>query len=340
MTVPSVVRLLPAGSPVGTAAEGPTAGRHLVEVYGDGFRLPSTTPVPGPSGPIVAGLVQAPSPQTVSVTFGGVEAESVEVVRSNLLRVLTPISPIAATKAAGHGAGAVDVVIQNLDDNGDPIAGESVTVVDGYTYRHVKLDAATESDFLRLVQRVIEEWKRQVLPNVVLTEHVDYDADTATPYTEIAELPAVILQGPDLPENRFYSLNEPPEEADGTVVEIRRKPRTVDLLFQVIGISENTMELLNLVAAASAFMERNPYLYMARDPDDAAAGEVRYEFDYQAGGDFRVASRPSSSNIRSFTGAIVVRGFDFEGFAGVPGDALRGLAATLQEDVALDAESV
>ncbi len=340
MAIPTVIRLLPGGQPVGTPVEGPTGGRSLVEIYGDGFRLPPAAAPDGPSGPTQAGLVVAPSPKTVSVTFGGAEALEVLVIRSNLLHVINPISPLIAA-APTFGAGAVDVVITNLDDNGDPIGGETVTVVDGWTYRRPKLDAATESDLVRMVRAFVREWKRQVLPEVVFTSHTDFDADISTAFVDIAEMPAIVLNLNGLPENRFYSCNEGPEiTVSAERVEKHRKPRTVDLNFEVIGISDNPMEILNLMAAATDFMERNPRIRLDREAGNPGAGTVEFELDYQPGASFDLGNRPSSSNIHFFSGSILIRGFSFEGLAAFPGDSIVALFRDLKDPVSLDVEPI
>lgn len=321
MAVPTFVRILPAGTPVGTPAEGPTAGRVLVEIYGGGFRLPPTVP-PGPSAPPVNGVVYAEEQRTVAVRFGTAAALRVDVIRSNLLRVIVPPTPLA-------GAGAVDVTIENLDDFGNPIAGESITIAGGYTYRLVKLDATTESDFMRLVRQVIREWKRQVIPEVVLTQHTDYDPDTSTSFVEVAKTPAIVLSGPNTPENRFYSLNENAEVNVGGMIEIRRKARTVDLVFRVLGITDTAPECLNLMALAIEFMNRNPYLEMDRDPADLSKGRARWEFAQTQ--EFQVGTRANESNIHFFTGEVTIRGFDVEAFAGFSRDDLIGLSSEVEE---------
>ncbi len=342
MAVPVITNILPVGSTVGDPVEGPTAGRSLVLIFGDGFRLPPDPPPDGPTGPVVAGRVTSPSPKTVSVTFGGREALKVDVVRTNLLHVVTPISPVAANKANNHGAADVDVVITNLDDDGDPIGGETVTRVDGYTYRRPQLDATNSSDFLRLIEAMIEEWKRQVLPEVVFTVHTDFDDDTSSPIVDIAKLPMIALILREVPENRFYSTNERPEIESGGVVQTLRKPRTIDLLFDVVGASDSTMELMNLLAAANTFMEENIVIELDRDPADLSKGRVEYELDFQVGGDFAIGRGASNSNLRQFSGAIVVRGFDIEGFTGFSSSAVRDLGVLTNDDesaVSLDVEA-
>jgi hypothetical protein len=343
MAIPIVNHIIPFGSSVGDPAEGPTAGRNLVQIYGRNFRLPPDNPSSGPLGPSNSGIVVADKQQTVSVIFGGEEALEVKVISHIRLDVIVPISPIAAVQASNYGEGDVDVIITNLDDDGDPIVGETVTVTDGYKYRRPKLDATNSTDLLRLVQTLIHELKRQVLPEVVLTVHTDFDADTSDQLniTELAKLPAIVLNGPDTPENRFYSLNERPEVIiDGEVGEIRRKPRTVDLLFDIIVVSDSTMELLNLEEIMNDFVNRNICLSMYRDPDDISKGKVEYEFGFQTGGEFSITTKPSTSNIRSFTGAVVIRGFDIEGISSFTDEAVRSSSRVLLEDVALDINKI
>ncbi len=272
--------------------------------------------------------------------LGDVTALTLTLVAAATLTAEGPVSDAVVTSEA-IGEGTVDVVITNLDDNGVPIGGESITVEDAYTYRRPRLDHANQHDLTRMVRQVIREWKRQVLAEVVHTDSTDYDSDTVTAAVEIAQLPAIVLLGPDTPENRFYSVNELPDELVNGVVEIRRKPHTVDLLFDVVGLSDSTVQCLNLMASATEFMNRNPYIFLDRDPDDPAAGQVQYEFDFQPGGDFVRSRRANNSNLRTFSGSILVRGFDIEGYAGFADDAVRSTAEVLLDEdgsIILDVE--
>lgn len=361
----------------------------MVEIYGDGFRLP--TVVPSPVGP-----TPAPEP-TVEVLFDGEPGLDVRVLRSNRLLVESPASPLSGgvvrvqgqpdltfadagpdtiTRSAGswlddgfragqririartadndatdllvatvsdlvltmdagvsltaegpvadavvetraYGEGRIDVVVRNLDDTGVPIPGETVTVSEGYSYRRTKLDI--ESGLARLVRQVIREWRRQVLPNTVNTAHTEYDPETGDGLniTELAELPAIVLGGPELAENRFYSENGTFEvELPNGEVQLRRAPYTVDLTFPVVGVSDSNLELLNLMTMATQFVDGMPYIYLDRDPNDPSQGRARYEFDFETGGDFSVTGGSNESNIRTFTGTIVVRGYDIEDIAG------------------------
>lgn len=378
---------------------GPTSGRALVEVYGDGFRLPSAAP--NPTGPTPAA---GPS---VEVLFDDVPGTNVQVLRTNRLSALTPSTPIPTTvvrlsgaptltfapgapdtivRSAGswaadgfragqrieimgstsndgareiatvagatlelatagvlvaegptaavkvtsraYGEGKVSVTVRNLDAAGIPIPGESVTVSDAYTFRRVQL--AEESNLTRLVRELVRIFRSQVIPNVSVSTHTEFDAETGDVYsvTELAEVPGIALDGPDLSENRFYSLN-------GTItvvlpsgeIVVRRAPYTVDLEFSLTGVSNEKTELLNLMALTTQVVDRNPYVYMDRHPTDPSLGRVRYEFDFASGGALSMSRDLNVSNVRSFTGAVVIRGFDVEDLAGFVGELGVGFVA-------------
>lgn len=309
MPVPTIDSLTP--------STGPTGGRTLVELLGSGFRLPPAPPGKGPTGPL---------PRTVEVVVGGRRAADIRVIGEGRLTFLTPL----------HDAGPADVVVRNLADDGTPLPGEEATLAGGFTYVQPRL--AVESDLTRLVRTLLQEIKRQVLPNVSLTVQTDFDAETGDELhlTELASLPGLVLVGPELAENRFYSLNRQPEVgAGGGLVARRRVPYTVDLGFTLVGVSDHTTELLNLMAATELFFHRNKHLEMDRDPQNPLSGRVRYEMDFTPDGDLRVTSQPNESNVRSFSGSFVIRGFDLEDLAGVPGDLAFELTAPVN-DIALD----
>jgi hypothetical protein len=131
----------------------------------------------------------------------------VGVVADGRLTFLTP----------ANDAGLVDVVVRNLDDDGVPIVGEEAVRSGAFTYAQPRLTA--ESDLTRLVRTLLRELKRQVLDNVVLTVQTDFDAETGDELhlAQFAALPGLVLVGPELVEDRCYSLNRLPEAPDVTV---------------------------------------------------------------------------------------------------------------------------
>ena len=306
MPIPSIVSVTP--------SSGPTAGSLLVEVLGANFPLAAL--------PQAIGATATPS-ATVGVLVGGRAAREVRVVSSHQLTCIVPPGD----------AGPVDVVVQNLGAAGAPIPGEEAVAPGAFTY--VSQPLAVEADLTRLVRSLLQELKRQVLDNIVLTVHTDFDADVSAELhlaqiAQIARLPALVLIGPELAENRFFSLNQLPEVATGPgQFAQRRVPYTVDLGFTVIGVSYHTTELLNLMAATQLFFHRNPFLEIDRDPANPDAGRVRCEMDIARDGDLKVTSQPNESNVRSFSGRFVMRGFDLEDLAGVPDEGVvaRGAVA-------------
>jgi hypothetical protein len=76
------------------------------------------------------------------------------------------------------------------------------------------------------------------------------------------------------------------------------------------------------MAATQLFFHKNKYLELARDPANASAGAVRYEMDVAHDGGLKTTSTPNESNVRSFSGRFVVRGFDLEDLAGFAGESV------------------
>ena len=299
-------------------ASGPTGGKTLVNVTGAGFRVPA---VPGPS--------EAPLPPprpTVEVLVGGRLADDIRVIDATRLSFLSP---------AGE-PGSADLTVRNLADDGSPVPGEDATLPEVFTF--VRPGLVPESDLTRLVRTLMRELKRQVLPEVSLTVQTDFDAETGDELhlAQLAKLPSLVLVGPELSQNRFFSVNALPEASAGPDDFARRRaPYTVDLAFTLIGVSDHTTELLNLMAATELFFHRNKYLEMERDPASPDGGRARYEMDISPGGDLKVTSQPNESNVRSFSGSFLVRGFDLEDLTGMPGESVAEHGARVR-DVRLD----
>jgi hypothetical protein len=314
-----------------------TGGRALVDVRGTGFRVPA---LPPPH----QGAASDPVGPGVEVLLGVEPAELCWVLSETRLLVRVPPSPIEAVQANDYGEGSVDITIRNLDEDGVPIPGEEVVAPGALAYQRAQL--ADEADFTRIVRTLIRELRRQVIGNVAHSGHPDFDDSPGDllNITHLATLPGLALVGPRLSENRFYSINEQPSLDDLAVAGERlvyRSPYTVDLEFSLIGVSDNRQELLNLQALATQFFERNPFIQMQRDPNDASAGRARWEMDLTPDGDFKDTSVPNESNIVSFSGTFLIRGFDLEGVAGFSTDAvLHKTAYTDDEGVRLQSEAL
>jgi len=239
------------------------------------------------------------------VVFGGRAAEILAIRRSGTATVVELRTP-------PHEPGAVDLELLNLDPTGRPIPGERAVLPLAYRYERPAI--ARESDLTRVIRQLLRELKRQVVANVSTSVSVDYDdAADGQSIIAMAKLPSLVLMGPTLRQNRFYSANEPHYDVVGTLTglqAVRRKPPlTVDLVFGLTVASSRTAELFNLMGSVATFLNRNRWLELPRDPSVPDRGTVRWELE--ADGDFRT-QLASRDDLRVFTCGFVVRGFDVD----------------------------
>lgn len=269
MAVPTLTGIAP--------SSGPTAGGDVVRLTGTGF-----------------------APQ-VAVLFGEVAAQVLGVRDEAGVSVVDVRTP-------AHDEALVDVVLRNLDAEGQPVPGEDDALAGAYRFLRPRI--VREADLTRLVRTLLRELKRQVLAATSISVAVDFD-DTpgdGLDLVAMAELPALVLSGPRLATSRAYATNVPLElpAEDGDVL-LHSPPTTFDLTFTLTGASERTAELLNLMRAVAAFLATNPWIEMPRDPARPEAGTVRWELD--AEGEMRASLR-GEGDVRSFTCGLVIRGFD------------------------------
>jgi hypothetical protein len=292
MAIPTITSIQP--------TRGPASGQTLLTITGTGMRLP---PQPPAGRPTMGGLRQ-----TVEIRIGAQPATRV-LVREDATNgggtMATCLTPAGTP-------GLADIRIQNLDDAGQPIVGEAVLLPSAFTYQRPVL--STESSLTRLVRTMLRALKAQVIENVNLTVHTDFDAapENGFDLAAVARLPALVLAGPELRQSRAYSINQQPVRALRDGLALHRVPYTVDVGFTLIGMTDRTAELLNLMSLCTLFLHKNKHLVLARDPDAADSGHVAYEMDFAPGGQFQVRSQPSESNVRHFVGELVIRGFDID----------------------------
>lgn len=279
-----------------TPSSGPTSGGDVVRIVGTGF---------------------APR---IDVLFG----ESSAIVLS--VREEAGVS-IADVRTPSHVEAQVDLTLRNLDAEGVPVPGEEV--VASSAYRFLRPRIARESDLTRLVRTLLRNLKREVLAATSISVSVDYD-DTVIDGLNVvamAKLPALVLSGPSIDENRFFSLNESHEDvvsgSDGPELLRRRPPYTVDLVFTLTAASDRTVELLNLMAAVATFLNRSRWVEMPRDPEYLSKGNVRWEMDPD--GELRTRL-DGPDDVRAFTWGFVVRGFDID--EGLPLDLGKAVDTT------------
>jgi len=187
-------------------------------------------------------------------------------------------------------------------------------VLDAFRFRRAPI--IDEAPLTRLVRAILRQLKRDLLKNSSLTVAVEFGAAANTDGLEampIATLPALVLSGPRVRPNRFYATNVVREEVvegpAGPELRRRRPAFTADLGFEITGSSRSTAELLNLMAAAVSFFNRNPWVSMERIVGMPEHGYVRWEM--VAEGDVRVAL-DGRDDLRAFTYGFVVQGFDVD----------------------------
>jgi len=298
-----------------TPATGLTSGGSLVTIQGTGFRT---------AAPSDGDFDFESWQQTMLVQFGALPAKEVRVYSDTLLTCLAP---------PATGAAAASVTLTNLDDSGVPIGGENVSLAGAYAYVLPKYTREFESDFTRIVRTLIQRMKQQLLVDEVnYAVQTDYDPTTGDELhvTKFAKLPGFALVGPELEENRFYSVNEQPDFPDGSISAAdgessggfleTRVPYTVNCRFEIVCASDNKVELLNLMSNFVSFMHANKWLVVDRSGSDPTLGQVRIELDFPPGGLPKNTSSPNTSNVVSWSSTIVLRGLDIESFAGLLDD--------------------
>lgn len=272
MAVPVITSVSPAG--------GSSKGGEPVKISGAGFA------------------------ENITVLFGDAPAEIIVVREEGGVTV-------ADVRTPGRTPSVVAVTVINLDSDGVPVPGEQATLPDAFEFRRSEL--VQESDLTRLVRTLLRIIRAQLMDNTSISVSVDYEETTVDglEVATVSTLPSLVLTGPNVAENRFYSSNESEETVVftdfGPDVVRYAPPVTVDLNFTFTVTTDRTIELLNLIAALATFFSRNRWLEMDRDPDDPDLGTVKWEMALTD--DFRTRL-DEGADLRVFTGGFVIRGFN------------------------------
>lgn len=308
MAVPTIATLSP--------ATGAPTGGQLVEITGTGFRLPTAPPATIPA-PV--------APPSVRVLYGGQESPRVDVISDTRLLVAVPkrTMPIGTDGQTTLGTETVDVVVENIDDSGVLIPGETVTAAGAYTYVRPGVDySAPRSGVARVTTTLIDLLRSEVLNNTVIETSTDYDPDTGTSRIEVQSTPQLILTGPEVEANTFFTYRGAylvPGLNPGEAYRHRRH-RVLDLTFEIIGITNSTLEMHNLIELLEAVIDRNTSFDFECAPGETIPLELRWVEDP------RYERQPNDpgliSDLRLFRGSVQVRGYPITDLPGVDHDAI------------------
>jgi len=304
MAVPTLISITP--------DEGHTGGDTLVEIIGTGFQLP---PPPPPYG-----MTTAPPP-TVQVLFGAEPATDIGVTEDWQIFCRSPI----------NDPGSVSITVQNIDPSGAVIAGESVT---GLAYLFSRPDFTKKGELARVLGLFMLDLRRQLTDNVDWAVHTDFDAtlgDLNIAYQ--GKLPALVLADLELPEREpQLSAETYTVQLDASTFIERRAPVVVDAVFALTGMSDNPIELFNLLEATKIYFQKNISLKVWRDPIDRTHGVVEYAVRASIGSSTKVTRQTDNSNMTSFSGTVFIENIRLEDMPGMTTKAVPGVPAWMPHE--------
>ena len=303
-----------------TPTRGHTGGMVFIAFIGTGFALPAdpdttSLPVPAPGA-------------SMSITFGGVEALDIRVEDDETVTCLAPICPLVNSDGIPI-PGKVDIVLTNLDADGDPVAGESVTITDGFEYLRPNLSAKSFPHWV--LETFMRQIILQVVPRVGLAVHTDFRDGEEIDYDKIPEAPCLVLTDVDFVTSTTQQRQGAQEIqlANGRFVK-RRAPSVFDCELSIAGIATTPTEIMTLLTATELFFRKNTKLAVSRSIDkaDPTAGTLLLILEYGPLQSMRITAGGSDSNIRTFAKTVSIRGIPFEEIPGLPNE---GTALTPEE---------
>lgn len=285
-----------------TPSTGSTVGRNQIELTGTNFR---TAPSPPP-----VTYTSNDEQQTVGVWVNGVRCASAFASGST-----SAVAEVPEWRGPHDAATpcSVDVTIANLDDAGVIIAGETVTLVDGYSYDRPSLVAVTP--FQRVIEETIALFRRHVLPNTNWIKSRDYD-DSTTDHLDSAQratLPLINLVGPTLVEAKDWGrVRADTEDISATEWQRRQRQKTVHLEWILDGYTSDASdnEAINLSVAVTDFFTIVKVVRIPKDPAYPDGTQWEHELEMEPDGAPAFDVAPQSDGLRHFRCEFVVRGVD------------------------------
>lgn len=289
---------------------GHTGGGAMIEIVGTGFRL-ATPQTAAPNENVPA------APPSMRVLFGAHEAERVIVLSGQRLFASTPL----------HSEGDVPITCVVIDDDGDTL--ETATTEAKFAFRLPQLSDTWGLN--QIINTLIDRLVTILHPNIRLMDGPDYsdpDDEAEAFIIDLAKLPAIALLGPDITENRFYSVNSEtkvPISGDESLAQRERK--TVDLNFEMVGFSDNKGELLSLMQATIETFHKLKMLPHPAAPDDRSQDVEVDLVDLP-----KPSKVANAAGLSMFRAALVIRGFDLGGLPRFENDLTSSYANRSRDD--------
>ena len=279
MVAPTITSLNP--------SSGRTLGDSLVEIVGADFGVPS------------AGL-------QIKVFFGGKEALKADAITPNRILAMAP----------GGDPGPVDVRVDNITPGVPPAPDvvESTILPGGYTYKRPDLstDVVSKYPVVALVGRkLVQDLRRTVLENTHWAMDIEYADMFSASFDEskLATAPSLKISGPTITRDRFYSQNNDIDNLDSLGRHVfSRRPFSVALGFDFIGIGRSKAESLRIHEEVLSYFDRTPFLDVFCNGTDDTDGVVQYEMSIVWPSVGRFNARNGRSQIYEFSGSFRIRG--------------------------------
>lgn len=299
-----------------TPNTGHPGGQLVAEIAGTNFRTRSEAfEVPEETtGP------------TVQVTFSGVSAGSawtskakvVEAESSTLLRVEVPaflgnpnVTGILDSDVSQISFPAASITIENLDDDGEVIAGESVTEADAFTYvQPLNVLPADEPPIQSVIREFIHILKRQILGRVTTNTHTDYGAEGEA-IAMLSEHPSidVVITVNDDDEYKYHD-NEEFLVDQGTHWDEYDNPMTVRIDAQVFMTSEYENTMYRMLDGWFEMCMRTPWVRLPIDIRNEQAKNYPGSnnlYPFEVLQQPQQIGRPSRVNIQAYSAQISIR---------------------------------
>lgn len=257
---------------------------------------------------------------TVAVTVGGVEVEKVWVRSDTELNVRIPTAQFNPTNDIATAVrvnpdvskitfSSLDVVITNLDDDGNPIVGESATASGVYSYEQ-PLIRLPEGDppLMQVLVQFLRLLKRNIVSRVAVGTHTDYADEDAT-YTVLAEHPSVSVRmdvAADLEYSHYDNTTQLFDTGSNEWVEYDMQ-HTVMLQFSLILSSQDTEEVLHMASNLLDMQMASPWLIVPPDPDyPITIPNNRYPLEFTQLP--KQLGSPNRANVCAYSAQLRVRG--------------------------------